>query len=95
MSSAACQRRKGGAIYMRIGSPSAFPETPVHPGIFVRATLDRQPDRLEGLLPHEQCGNQLGTFPQEGAAHLVAPARLVRLVPQRTSRGLFLLWPFH
>jgi hypothetical protein len=37
----------------------------------------------------------MGTFLQEGAAHLVALARSTHLVPQRMSRGLFLPLPFH
>jgi len=57
--------------------------------------LYRQLGRLWELLPHEKCGSRLGTFRQEGAAHLVALTKSVRLVPQRTSRGLFLLLPFH
>ena len=79
-----------GAIYTQIGSPSAYPWTPAHPGIFAHATLDRQPGRLEGLLPHGKYGNQLGTCPQEGAGHLVAQVKSTRLVLQRMSRGRFL-----
>src|SRR5439155_10860878 len=84
-----------GPICTRIGSPSAFPGTPAHSRKSVPSTLYRQLGRFSELLPHEKYGNRLGTFPQEGAAHLVALARSTHLVPQGMSRGLFLPLPFH
>lgn len=75
-----------GAIYTQIGSPSVFLWTPVHPGISVHATLDRQPGQLEGLPPLEQCGIRLSTCPQGGVAHRVALVKSARLAPQRMSR---------
>ena len=79
-----------GAIYTQIGSPSEYPWTPAHPGTFAHAMLDRQPGRLEGLLPPGKYGNRLGTCLQEGAGHLVALVKSARLVLQRMSRGRFL-----